>query len=160
MNEQINKFILATQKPPVLEVREWLKIPRKCKKPVLNLSQAAPMSAPPDSLLKYLSEQTLNKENHIYGHVLGDIILREEIANSLNKEYKSSVNVDNIAITSGCNQAFCAAISTLASTGDTILIPVPWYFNHEMWLKIQGINIIPIPCDTNMLPDIDSTKNL
>ena len=65
-----------------------------------------------------------------------------------------------MAITSGCNQAFCAAISTIATAGDSILVPVPWYFNHEMWLAIQGINIIPIPCDINMLPDIETTKKL
>jgi len=65
-----------------------------------------------------------------------------------------------VAITSGCNQAFCAAISTIATAGDSILVPVPWYFNHEMWLAIQGIDIIPIPCDKNMLPDIEITKRL
>ena len=160
MDEQLNKFVLATQKPPVMEVREWLKIHRKSKKPLLNLSQAAPMSPPPDNLLKYLSEQSLLTENHLYGDVLGDIPLREEIVNLWNKEYRSSICINNVAITSGCNQAFCAAISTIATAGDSILVPVPWYFNHEMWLAIQGINIIPIPCDINMLPDIETAKKL
>ena len=160
MDEQLNKFVLATQNPPVMEVREWLKLHRKSKKPLLNLSQAAPMSPPPDNLLKYLSEQSLLTENHLYGDVLGDIPLREEIVNLWNKEYSSSICINNVAITSGCNQAFCAAISTIATTGDSILVPVPWYFNHEMWLAIQGINIIPIPCDINMLPDIETTKKL
>ena len=160
MDEQLNKFVLATQKPPVMEVREWLKLHRTSKNPLLNLSQAAPMSPPPDNLLKYLSEQSLLTENHLYGDVLGDIPLREEIVNLWNEEYSSSICINNVAITSGCNQAFCAAISTIASAGDSILVPVPWYFNHEMWLAIQGINIIPIPCDINMLPDIETTKKL
>ena len=160
MDEQLNKFVLATQNPPVMEVREWLKLHRKSKKPLLNLSQAAPMSPPPDNLLKYLSEQSLLTENHLYGDVLGDIPLREEIVNLWNEEYSSSICINNVAITSGCNQAFCAAISTIASAGDSILVPVPWYFNHEMWLAIQGINIIPIPCDINMFPDIEITKKL
>ena len=160
MDEQLNKFVLATQNPPVMEVREWLKLHRKSKKPLLNLSQAAPMSPPPDNLLKYLSEQSLLTENHLYGDVLGDIPLREEIVNLWNEEYSSTICINNVAITSGCNQAFCAAISTIATAGDSILVPVPWYFNHEMWLAIQGINIIPIPCDTNMLPDIETAKKL
>ena len=160
MDEQLNKFVLATQNPPVMEVREWLKLHRKSKKPLLNLSQAAPMSPPPDNLLKYLSEQSLLTENHLYGDVLGDITLREEIVNLWNEEYSSTICINNVAITSGCNQAFCAAISTIATAGDSILVPVPWYFNHEMWLAIQGINIIPIPCDINMLPDIETTKKL
>ena len=160
MDEQLNKFVLATQKPPVMEVREWLKLHRTSQNPLLNLSQAAPMSPPPDNLLKYLSEQSLLTENHLYGDVLGDIPLREEIVNLWNEEYSSSICINNVAITSGCNQAFCAAISTIATAGDSILVPVPWYFNHEMWLAIQGINIIPIPCDINLLPDIETTKKL
>ena len=115
MDEQLNKFVLATQKPPVMEVREWLKLHRTSQNPLLNLSQAAPMSPPPDNLLKYLSEQSLLTENHLYGDVLGDIPLREEIVNLWNEEYSSSICINNVAITSGCNQAFCAAISTIAT---------------------------------------------
>ena len=85
--------------------------------------------------------------------------MREEIVNLWNEDYNSSICIENVAITSGCNQAFCAAISTIASAGDSI-VPVPWYFNHEMWLAIQGINIIPVPCDINMLPDFDIAKKL
>ena len=143
-----------------MEVREWVKLHGKSKKPLLNLSQAAPMSPPPNNLLKFLSEQSLLTENHLYGDVLGDIPLREEIVNLWNEEYNSSISIENVAITSGCNQAFCAAISTIASAGDSIIVPVPWYFNHEMWLAIQGINIIPVPCDINMLPDFDIAKKL
>ena len=99
MDEQLNKFVLATQNPPVMEVREWLKLHRKSKKPLLNLSQAAPMSPPPDNLLKYLSEQALLTENHLYGDVLGDIPLREEIVNLWNEEYNSSICINNVAIT-------------------------------------------------------------
>ncbi|MDC3080716.1 aminotransferase [Paracoccaceae bacterium] len=160
MDEQINKFVLATQKPPVMEVRDWVKLHDNSETPLLNLSQAAPMSPPPDSLLKFLSEQALLTENHLYGDVLGDIPLREEIVNVWNEEYSSSICINNVAITSGCNQAFCAAISTIASAGDSILLPVPWYFNHEMWLTLQGIKIIPLPCDINMNPDIGIAKRL
>ena len=110
------------------------------------------MSPPPDNLLKYLSEQTLLTENHLYGDVLGDILLREEIVNLWNEEYNSSICINNVAITSGCNQAFCAAISTIATAGDSILVPVPWYFNHEMWLAMQGINITPCLLYTSPSP--------
>ena len=160
MDEQINKFVLATQRPPVMEVRNWVKLHGVSDTPLLNLSQAAPMSPPPDSLLKFLSEQALLTENHLYGDVLGDIPLREKIVSVWNKEYSSTLCINNVAITSGCNQAFCAALSTIASAGDSILVPVPWYFNHEMWLTLQGIKIIPIPCDINMRPDIGIAEKL
>ena len=86
MDEQLNKFVLATQKPPVMEVREWLRLHSKSEAPLLNLSQAAPMSPPHDSLMKFLSEQALLTENHLYGDVLGDTPLRHEITNLWNEE--------------------------------------------------------------------------
>ncbi len=160
MDEQLNKFVLSTQKPPVMEVKNWLKLKGKPEKSLLDLSQAAPLYPPPSKLMTFLSKQALISENHLYGEVLGDIPLREEIANLWNEEYSSSICINNIAITSGCNLAFCAAISTIASSSDSILVPVPWYFSHEMWLTIQGINIIPIPCDAKMFPDFERAKEL
>ena len=88
MDELFNKFVLETQKPPVMEVREWARVHRKSQKSLLNLSQAAPLSPPPDNLLKFLSEQALLPENHLYGEVLGDIPLREEIVNLWEQEYR------------------------------------------------------------------------
>ena len=38
----------------------------------------------------------------------------------------------DIAITAGCNLAFFAAMMLLARHGDAVLLPTPWYFNHQM----------------------------
>ena len=65
-----------------------------------------------------------------------------------------------VAITQGCNQAFCAAIATLAGAGDQVILPTPWYFNHKMWLTMQGIQAVPLPCRDAMLPDPDQAAAL
>ena len=36
-------------------------------------------------------------------------------------------------------------MSALAGPGDNVLLPVPWYFNHQMWLDLQRIGIRPLP---------------
>jgi len=64
----------------------------------------------------------------------------EEMKLSYGKE--TNVTADDIAITSGCNLAFVAAIITLAEKGDEVILPVPWYFNHEMTLSMLGITTI------------------
>ena len=35
----------------------------------------------------------------------------------------------------------------LARAGDNVLLPTPWYFNHEMTLTMLGIEARPLPCD-------------
>tara|TARA_B100001250_G_scaffold413774_1_gene449032 strand:- start:113 stop:1294 length:1182 start_codon:yes stop_codon:yes gene_type:complete len=157
---KINSLLVNTQKPPVMEVRGWLDKNRKSNSGLINLSQAAPMALPPKSLIKYLSKELLNTESHLYGPVLGDIELRSKISLTWSNEYKGKINMENVAITSGCNHAFCAAISSVASSGDKVILPVPWYFNHEMWLNMQGIEVIPLPSDENLFPSAEKAESL
>src|SRR4029450_10049624 len=44
-----------------------------------------------------------------------------------------------VAITAGCHQAVCAVLSAVAGPGDNVVLPLPWYFNHQMWLDLQQI---------------------
>ena len=52
---------------------------------------------------------------------------------------------ENVSITSGCNQAFCAAIMAVAQRGDNVVLPVPYYFNHQMWLDMLGVEKRLVP---------------
>ncbi len=160
VDNSINRFLNKTQKPPVMEVRSWLEKNKESKLKIINLSQAAPLSPPPKILIKHLSKELLNTESHLYGPVLGDFELRSKIATAWSYEYESQIQAENVGVTSGCNQAFCAAISSIAASGDKIILPVPWYFNHEMWLSMQGITPIPLPTDQNLLPCVKSAKAL
>ena len=79
--------------------------------------------------------------------------LRAEVATQWSAAYGASLTADNVAITSGCNQAFAAAISAIAQSGDEVLLPAPWYFNHKMWLDMAGVTARAIPTDAQLLPD-------
>jgi aspartate/methionine/tyrosine aminotransferase len=46
-----------------------------------------------------------------------------------------------VLIAAGCNQAFCLAVTALAGPGDNVVLPAPFYFNHQMWLTMQGIEV-------------------
>lgn len=155
MTHPVNPAIFATTPPPVMQARRWLDgVTFSADKPLINVSQAAPVEAPPKALRQALAEIVLNtNEAHLYGPVLGLPNLRTEVAHQWSAAYGGHITDMQVAITSGCNQAFAAAIATLAGSGDNIILPTPWYFNHKMWLDMQGINTIPLPCGTDMLPD-------
>ncbi|MCB0992834.1 MAG: aminotransferase class I/II-fold pyridoxal phosphate-dependent enzyme, partial [Acidimicrobiales bacterium] len=44
----------------------------------------------------------------------------------------------DVLVTAGCNQAFCLTVSALCDPGDEVVLVVPFYFNHDMWLRLQG----------------------
>jgi aspartate/methionine/tyrosine aminotransferase len=65
-----------------------------------------------------------------------------------------------VAITQGCNQAFCAVMSTLAGAGDEVILPTPWYFNHKMWLGMQGVKTVPLPAGEGLIPVAEDAAKL
>lgn len=151
----LNPALAATFRPPVMEARRWLDGVRfAADRPLINVSQAAPVDPPPEGLRRAIADAALHRpEAHLYGPVLGNGDLREAVADEWRRAYGGAVGASQVAITQGCNQAFCAAIATLAGAGDEVIIPVPWYFNHKMWLDMQGVRAVPLSCGEGMLPD-------
>ena len=158
----VNPALAATFAPPVMEARRWLagaEFPPD--RPLINVSQAAPVDPPPEVLRRVMADAALNRpEAHLYGPVLGNSDLRATLAASWQRFYDAPVTADQVAITQGCNQAFCAAIASLAGPGDEVIIPAPWYFNHKMWLDMQGIRTVPLACGPDMVPRAEDAAAL
>lgn len=158
----LNPDLAATFPPPVMEARRWLDsyVP-KDGQPLINVSQAAPVEPPPEGLRQALAEAAMNNpQAHLYGPVLGMSALREAVAERWARNYGGEIVASNVAITQGCNQAFCATITSVASAGDEIILPVPWYFNYKMWLDMQGYRCVPLACGADMLPDPEHAEKL
>ena len=157
---KISNQIAATFSPPVMEARRWLDatdLPPDM--PLLNVSQAAPVDPPPKGLREAMAEALLNEDAaHLYGPVLGLPALRSQLAAQINTHYGATLTEQNVAITSGCNQAFAAIISTLCDAGDEVLLPTPWYFNHKMWLDMSGVEAVPLLTDAGLMPDLAAAK--
>ena len=153
-------LVARTAPPPVMEARRWLAgVDFPPDRPLINLSQAAPIDPPPEALREAMAETIRTDDTtHLYGPVLGLPALRSELAWRTASRYGGEIRADDVAITAGCNQAFCAAVATLAAPGDAVLLPFPWYFNHKMFLDMAGIDTIPLPCDARLIPDPDAAR--
>ena len=151
----LNPNFSTTSPPPVMEARRWIEGQSfSADVPLINVSQAAPVDPPPAALRQAIADAALNiPEAHLYGPVLGLPALRAEVSHQFSRAYVGNIAPENVAITSGCNQAFCAAIATLAAAGDEVIIPTPWYFNHKMWLDMGGIKTVPLATGASLLPD-------
>lgn len=152
----------ATFAPPVMEARRWLEgVNFPEDRPLINVSQAAPVDPPPLALRHAMAEFAVTGDSaHLYGPVLGNPELRAELATQISQRYNAEVAADQVAITSGCNQAFAAAISAITDEGDEVILPTPWYFNHKMWLDMAGVRAIDLKTDDNLLPDPDAARAL
>ncbi|MBM2291191.1 aminotransferase [Sulfitobacter pseudonitzschiae] len=152
----------TTFAPPVMEARRWLDgVTHPADRPLINVSQAAPVDPPPPALRQAMADAALTKDDaHLYGPVLGMPALRDALAAQISTHYEATVTGDHVAITSGCNQAFAAAIATLCAEGDEVILPTPWYFNHKMWLDMSGVTSVALRTGDDLLPDVDAARAL
>ncbi|WGH78278.1 aminotransferase [Jannaschia ovalis] len=162
MSQHINPALAATDAPPVMEARRWIEgASFPADRPLLNLSQAAPADPPPEPMLRAMAEIVLtDPAAHLYGPVLGLPELRDRVATDWSAAYGGDIHAGQVAITSGCNEAFAAAIATLAAKGDNVILPTPFYFNHKMWLDMEGIGTRLLETGSDLLPDPDEAAAL
>jgi aspartate/methionine/tyrosine aminotransferase len=76
--------------------------------------------------------------------------------------YGGRIGPEDVAITAGCNLAFAAVAMTLARAGDAVIVPAPWYFNHQMTLAMLGVEARPLACraEAGFVPDPDEAETL
>ncbi|MBY6119886.1 aminotransferase [Mameliella alba] len=151
----------ATFFPPIPEAQRWLKgVDFPADRPLINLSQAAPADPPPAPMRAAMAEMLEDPASHLYGPVLGLPALREALAADWARQYGGTVEAAQVGITAGCNQAFAATIAATCGEGDEVILSVPWYFNHKMWLDMSGVHAVPLTCGATLVPVPEDARAL
>ncbi|EAQ97738.1 aminotransferase [Congregibacter litoralis] len=146
MKLALNPDVLNAIDPPIAEAHSWIEGREfPADKPLLDLAQGVPSYPPAKEITEHVAERAALFETAQYTGIKGIPELRETLANHVSQRYRGYVAAENILITAGCNQAFCLAIQALARAGDAVMLPVPYYFNHQMWLEMLGIEPIHLP---------------
>ncbi len=158
---QTNIRVDAVQAPPIPEAWTWVE-GIEAAEPLIDVCQAVPASPPPDELLAHVAARVRDGATARYTGIFGMPALREALADDINALYGGDVGADDVMITAGCNQAFFNTMLALAGEGDEIVLPVPWYFNHEMTARMLGVSVVPLGFrpDRGGVPDPDDARRL
>ena len=146
MAYRVNPALCAVSPPPIAEIA-GLAAGRSFPpdKPLLDLAQAVPAYPPADALTEHLAVAVRRPETARYTAILGRNDLRSALAAALSEAYGGRVTREQVAITAGCNQAFCLALMALAGPGDEVILAAPSYFNYQMWLEMTGVAPVYLP---------------
>lgn len=144
MSLAANPWLAGVAAPPIAEAQGWIeKRTFPADKPLIDVCQAVPGYAPSSELTRHMAEALQLPATHRYTDIVGLPELRGALAGDISRAYglgaASSVTGGNVMITAGCNQAYCLATSALAKAGDEIILPLPYYFNYQMWLDMIGV---------------------
>src|SRR5262245_40608055 len=66
------------------------------------------------------------------------------------------VGGSRVMVTAGGNMAFVHAILAVTSPGDEVILPVPFYFNHEMAIEMAGCRVTRVPSDERYQLSLDA----
>ena len=161
MDHRVNPAVTSTMSSPISEAYGWLgsaELPAGLD--LIDVSQAVPGYPPTAELTSHVATRLADPEMSRYGPVLGMPEVRSAFAADTSRAYRAFIDPSEVAITAGCNQAFSLVATALCGPGDEFIIPVPYYFNHDMWLRIQGIVPRYLQCDTTMVPRLDLVEDM
>jgi aspartate/methionine/tyrosine aminotransferase len=137
---------------PIAEAHAWL-AHRSSDRKLLDLSQAAPSYPTAPEIAARIAETALSADGGRYAPPPGLPELNLAFAAEISAGYGADIDATQVLPTGGCNQAFCVVTSTLTQPGDEIILPVPYYFNHDMWLKLDGVRPVYLDSGPSLVPD-------
>ena len=112
---------------------------------VISLGQALPHFPPPVAAIAAVRAALETPEVHRYATDPGLPALRSVLAERLSSTLGTRVAADDLIVTAGGNHAFALALTTLVDPGDEVVLPAPYFTNHQMMVAALGASPIEAP---------------
>jgi len=146
MNElPLSLRMAAVQSPIIPTVGEWV----RTHPGTVSLGQGVAWYGPPDSARARVLAFFDRPSHHKYGPVQGIPPLLDLIERKLATENGISLAGRKVVVTAGANMAFLNALFAIADPGDEIILPLPYYFNQEMAVRMLNCRPVFVPTDAD-----------
>ncbi len=128
----------------------------------ISLGQGIVGYGPPPGVEKRLASFFAVPANHEYGEVPGTPALIAALAEKLGGENGIDVDANGgdhtLVVTAGSNMAFLNSVLAVADPGDEIVLLRPFYFNHEMAIRIAGCTPVFVDTDARHQPNVSAIE--
>ncbi|MDP3073119.1 MAG: pyridoxal phosphate-dependent aminotransferase [Opitutaceae bacterium] len=127
----------------------------------ISLGQGVVNYPPPPEAFAAIARFAADPANHKYQPVAGIPALLDALARKLETENHLATGPahgNRIMVTAGGNNAFLAALLAIADPGDEVILPVPYYFNHEMAITMANCRPVLVPTDAHYQLDVAALR--
>jgi aspartate/methionine/tyrosine aminotransferase len=125
----------------------------------ISLGQGVVHYGPPPAAVDVAREALANAATHTYQDGEGTRTLLGAIEEKLLRDNGIDLTRGRRAmVTAGGNMAFVHAVLATTQPGDEIILPVPFYFNHEMAIQMAGCTAVRVPTDDRYQLDLDAIR--
>ena len=116
-----------------------------------------PPQAAADAVRDRLATPDGAKLLHSYGDASGYAPLVAAITDKLRAENGIDVaRGSRVMVTAGANMAFMHVVLAITAPGDEVILPTPFYFNHEMAIEMAGCRVVRVPTDEHYQLRLDA----
>lgn len=114
----------------------------------ISLGQGVVHYGPPREAIEAARAALDDPATHRYQAEAGLPALVDRLAAKLRDENGIDVaRGSRVMVTAGANMAFMHAVLAVTEPGDEVILPVPFYFNHEMAIEMAGCTAVLVPTD-------------
>jgi len=151
-----SRRLAGVQTPIIPVVADWI---RQCPG-TISLGQGVVSYGPPRDALERVRAFGESLDDHKYKPVVGLPELLEAFGQKLTRENGiatgagagpgAGANSETaLVVTAGGNMGFMNAVLAILDPGDEIILPTPYYFNHEMAVTMANGRVVLVPTDGN-----------
>jgi aspartate/methionine/tyrosine aminotransferase len=125
----------------------------------ISLGQGVVHYGPPREAIDAARQALADPATHEYQDGLGIPILVDRLTAKLKAENGVDVTRGGkVMVTAGANMAFVHAVLAVTQLGDEIILPVPFYFNHEMAIDMAGCTTVRVPTNDRYQLRLDAIR--
>ncbi len=146
----VSQRMQAVQPPIIPIIGDWLRQYPEA----ISLGQGVVFYGPPEAALQAASDYPAEPAAHHYGAVEGRADLHAAIRAKLAADNAIESDEDQrIIVTAGSNMGFMNVLFAITDPGDEIILLAPYYFNHEMAIRMLDCRCVPVATDARYQPD-------
>ena len=123
----------------------------------ISLGQGVVSYGPPAEAIDKLPALLADPQLHKYQPVSGYAPLLDAVRAKLQTENGiRTEGVSEVMVTAGSNMAFLNSVLAVGDPGDEFILPMPFYFNQEMAIRMCGCVPVPVPTREDFSLDVDA----
>jgi len=123
----------------------------------ISLGQGVVNYGPPTQAITALPGLMADGQLHKYQSVSGILPLVDTFRQKLTDENQVHCGTESmVMVTAGSNMAFLNCVLAVADPGDEFILPMPFYFNQEMAIRMCGCTPVPVPTRSDWSLDVDA----
>lgn len=125
----------------------------------IPLDQGVVSYTPPNTAIEAIQEFLGQPQAHKYQSTIGIPKLLSRIQEKLRQDNHITIDNNNcVVVAAGSNMGFLNAILAITKAGDEIILHTPYYFNHEMAIRMVNCHPISVKTDDHYQPNIKALR--